>query len=141
GGVVLGCGPKNAPIFALKLGGNGTLNDDAIAWSSTTVDERDLTSDVPTPLLYDGVLYVLNGGKKMLLAVDPPTGKVLWKGEFDSRPVFESSPTGADGKIYCMNHAGQVFVVEAGKTGFKLLHTADFGDETDRNLRSTIVPS
>jgi outer membrane protein assembly factor BamB len=138
-GVVLGCGPKNAPVFAIKLGLHGTLNDDAIAWSSA--DDRDLTSDVPTPLYYDGLFYVLNGNKKVLLAVDPKTGKALWNGRFDSRSAFESSPTAADGKIYAMNMQGQVFVVKAGKDEFKLLHTADFGGDSDRDLRSSIVPS
>ena len=138
-GVVLGCGPKNAPIFALKLGLHGTLDDKAIAWSST--EARDITSDVPTPAYHDGVFYVLNGGKKMLLAVDPKTGKELWNGRFESRSVFESSPTVADGRVYCMDHAGQVFVVQAGKEGFKQLHTADFGDDADKALRSTIVLS
>jgi outer membrane protein assembly factor BamB len=138
-GVVLGCGPKNAPVFAIKLGLHGTLNDEAIAWSSS--EDRDLTSDVPTPLFYDGLFYVLNGNKKLLLAVEPKTGKTLWTGRFDSRSQFESSPTAADGKIYSMNMQGEVFVAKAGKAGFELLHKADFGDDTDRALRSSIVLS
>ena len=44
GGVALACGPKNAPIFAVKLGLNGKLDNSAIAWQSV---ERDVTSDVP----------------------------------------------------------------------------------------------
>jgi hypothetical protein len=32
-------------------------------------------------------------------------------------------------------------VAKAGKDEFKLLHTADFGDDTDRALRSSIVLS
>ena len=113
-GVALACGPKNAPIFAVKLGGNGTLPNSAIQWQST---ERDVTSDVPTPLFYNGKFYVLNGGKKQLLCVEPSDGKVIWSGNLETRAVFESSPTAADGKIYLMDHRGNVFVVSAATEG------------------------
>ena len=45
-GVVLACGPKGAPVTAVKLGGQGKLPDSSIAWQSTT---REVTSDVTTP--------------------------------------------------------------------------------------------
>ena len=134
-GVALACGPKNAPIFAVKLGGNGTLPDSALAWQSV---ERDVTSDVPTPLFYKGKFYVLNGGKKKLLCVEPSDGKVIWSGDLETRAVFEASPTAADDKIYMMDHRGNVFVVSAATDGFKLLGSAAMGDEGDNNLRSSI---
>ena len=138
-GVVLGCGPKGAPVFAIKLGGKGDLGPAGILWNSES--NREITSDVPTPLYYQGLFYVLNGGKKSLSAVDPKTGTAVWTGQFDSRQVFENSPTGADGRIYSMNHRGDVYVAAAGKDGFKLLHKAEMGDDEDRALRSSIVPS
>jgi len=137
-GVALACGPKNAPVFAVKLGGNGTLPDSAIQWQST---DRDVTSDVPTPLFYNGKFFILNGGKKKILCVEPADGKVVWSGDLPSRAVFESSPTAADGKIYMMDHRGHVFVVSAATDGFKLLSSAAMGDEGDNNLRSSIAIS
>lgn len=138
GGVVLACAPKNAPIYAVKLGLNGKLDDSAIAWQST---ERDVTSDVPTPLFYKGKFFILNGGKKKILCVEPSDGKVVWSGDLETRSVFESSPTAADDKIYMMDHRGNVFVVSAATDGFKLLSTAAMGDEGDNNLRSSIAIS
>ncbi|HWN93699.1 MAG TPA: PQQ-binding-like beta-propeller repeat protein [Methylomirabilota bacterium] len=138
-GVALACGPKNAPIYAVKLGLNGKLDDSAIAWQST---ERDVTADVPTPLFYKGKFYVLNGGKRKMLCVEPSNGKVLWSGDLPvpagSRSVFEASPTAADDKIYVMDHKGNVFVVSAATDAFKLIHTAAMGEDTDRDLRSSI---
>ena len=134
-GVALACGPKGAPVCAVKLGQNGKLPDNGTLWQST---ERDVTSDVPTPLFYQGKFYVLNGGKKKLLCVEPSDGKVIWSGDLGTRSVFESSPTAADGKIYMMDHKGNVFVVAAGGTEFKLLNTAAMGDEGDDRLRSSI---
>jgi outer membrane protein assembly factor BamB len=135
GGVVLACGPKGAPIFAVKLGLNGKLDDSAIAWQST---ERDVTSDVPTPLFYKGKFYVLNGGKKQILCVEPSDGKVIWKGDLGTRTVLETSPTAGDDKIYMMDHRGNVFVVAANTDQFKLLSTVAMGDPGDNNLRSSI---
>ena len=137
-GVVLACGPKSAPITAVKLGGNGKLEDSALAWQST---DRDVTSDVPTPLFYEGKFFVLNGGKRKLLCVEPSNGKVIWSGDFETRSVFESSPTAADGKIYVMDHKANVFVVAATGDQFKLLGSAAMGEEGENNLRSSVAIS
>jgi outer membrane protein assembly factor BamB len=135
-GVALACGPKNAPVYAVKLGGNGKLNDSAIQWQST---ERDVTSDVPTPLYYKGKFYILNGGKRKLLCVEPKDGKVVWSGDLESRSVFEASPTAAEDKIFVMDHKGNVFVAAANTGEFKLLHSTNMADEGDNNLRSSIA--
>jgi len=137
-GVALACGPKGSPIFAVKLGGNGKLDDSALAWKST---DRDVTSDVPTPLFYKGKFFILNGGKKKLLCVEPSDGKVLGSVDLDTRAVFESSPTAADGKIYMMDHPGTVFVVSADPASFKLLGSAMMGDEGDNKLRASVAIS
>jgi outer membrane protein assembly factor BamB len=135
GGVVLGCGPKGAPVCAVQAGGKGTLNDSGLAWKST---EREISSDVSTPLFYQDRFYVLNSDRRSIARVMPATGKVEWVGEPGSQSKIESSPTAADGKIYFMNFRGDVFVVEAGDQ-FKVLHKTAMGDEGDNNLRSSIA--
>jgi len=135
GGVVLACAPKGSPVYAVKAGGRGTLDDSWLAWKST---EREISSDVSTPLFYHDRFYILNSDRKTIARVVPDSGKVEWLGEPGSQAKIESSPTGADGKIYFMNHRGDVFVVEAGEQ-FKLLHQTALGDEGDTNLRSSIA--
>ena len=135
GGVVLACGPKQAPVYAVKAGANGTLDDSALAWKS---QQREISSDVATPLFYKGRFYVLRGEQRPTISrVEPLTGKVEWSGELDSRIKIESSPTGADDKIYFQNFRGEVFVVAAAEQ-FKLLNTIPMGDERDDQIRSTI---
>ncbi len=155
GGVILACGPKNAPVYAVKAGGKGTLtHKQALAWQShvqptedaaeaaPTKNERDLTSDVPTPLFYEGKFYVLNGTKKKLYCVNPADGAVVWSGDLGGKSVLQASPTAADGKIYVMNFDADVFVVQAGGTEFKLLHQANFKDAGDETRhRSSIAIS
>jgi outer membrane protein assembly factor BamB len=155
GGVILACGPKNAPVYAVKAGGKGTLtHKQALAWQShvqptedaaeaaPTKNERDLTADVPTPLFYEGKFYVLNGTKKKIYCVNPADGAVVWSGDLAGKSVLQASPTAADGKIYVMNFDADVFVVQAGGTEFKLLHQANFKDDGDGTRhRSSIAIS
>ena len=137
GGVILACAPKGSPIYAFKAGGKGTLDDSWIAWKS---QEREVSSDVATPLFYKGRFYVVNGERRTISRVDPATGKADWTGDLQSRIKIESSPTGADDKIYFQNFRGEVFVVAAADK-FKLLHTAPMGDEGEDRTRSSIAVS
>lgn len=134
-GFALACGPKGSPIFAVKSGQNGTLKDDGYAWKST---DRELSSDVSTPLFYRNRFYVVNSDKRQLLCVEPATGNILWKGEFPGRAKIEASPTAADGKIYVINHSGEVYVAGTGDK-FEVLHSTPMGDEGERDLRSSIA--
>ena len=135
GGVVLGCGPKGAPVCAVKAGAKGTMDVSGLAWKST---EREISTDVSTPLFYQDRFYVLNSDRKSIARVVPASGKVEWVGEPGSQSKIEASPTAADGRIYFMNFRGDVFVVEAGEQ-FKVLHKTSMGDDGDNNLRSSIA--
>ncbi|MCB1063344.1 MAG: PQQ-binding-like beta-propeller repeat protein [Verrucomicrobiae bacterium] len=137
-GVVLACAPKKQPVFAIHAGGSGNLNNSAIAW--TSAETKNVSSDVPTPLFYQGRFYILNEGKKVLNCVEPSTGKVIWSEALDAKVKLESSPTAADGKIYLMSHLGEVFVVKAGDD-FKLLHSTQMGEDQSVNIRASIVPA
>ncbi|NNE93999.1 MAG: PQQ-binding-like beta-propeller repeat protein, partial [Verrucomicrobiales bacterium] len=136
-GVILACAPKGQPVYAVKAGGNGALNDTALNWVS---NDKQISSDVPTPLFYEGYFYILNGRNKFLSCIEPVTGKVVWTERLDAKQKLESSPTAADGKIYVMSHLGEVFVLQAGKD-YKLLNKADMGEKDSRECRSSIVPA
>lgn len=113
--VVSGRAPER-PIFVVKAGARGELtlpegktNSDAIVWSRTGRG-----SYMPTPLIYDGILYVLaNNG--LLDAYNWKTGEEVYRQRL---PVvgsgFSSSPVAADGKLYLSNEDGEMLVVAAG---------------------------
>ncbi len=111
GGVVLACAPKGDPIYAVKAGQSGTLDDSALAWVSR--EARDVSADVPTPAFYDGDYFVLSDLRKTLSRVEPATGKVKWTVKTPGREKYEASPLAADGKIYIVNFEGQVSVLDA----------------------------
>ena len=115
-GLAFASPPKGGPLFAMRPDGRGDVTKTHIAWKS-----EDWTTDVCVPLFYENDLFVLDGDKKKIGRLDPKTGKEKWAAPLDSRPVFRASPTGADGKIYCMNEGGEVWVLSAadGKVLYK----------------------
>jgi outer membrane protein assembly factor BamB len=137
GGVVLACAPKGDPIYAVKAGASGNLDDSGLAWTSPR--QSKLSSDVPTPLFYDGDFFVLSDVRKGLSRVDPKTGEAKWTLDTPGRAKYETSPSGADGRIYIMNFAGDVVVVDAAKG--EILKTITMGDEGDDMIRSSIAIS
>ena len=116
------CGPKREMLVTLRLGGRGLLHDDAVAWKTT-----ENVPDVCTPLYYRGKLFVLDGDRQILACYDPPTGKKHWQGRLGVREIFDASPTGADGKLYCVSEEGTVIVLSAGDA-FEILATISLGE-------------
>jgi len=131
-GIAIACAPKGGPVMAIKAGGEGDVSKSHEAWNT-----RSFSSDVCIPLYYKNQLYVLDGDGKKLHCVELKTGKVKWSGALGGGDVFRASPTGADGKIYCMNERGQVWVVSADEP-FKVLYKGDLGG-ADWPTRSSIV--
>jgi outer membrane protein assembly factor BamB len=103
--------PRGKGIWAAKAGGTGKLSDDAVAWKF-----EGSTTDSATPLVYENALYVLDSDRKVMVCFDPGTG-AAWR----------ASPTGADGKIYCLSEEGEVAVLAAGGE-FKVLSRTKLGD-------------
>jgi outer membrane protein assembly factor BamB len=126
-GFIYACAPKREPMIAIKEGGKGTVTDTHIAWRLESN-----TPDVCTPLYYQGKLFVLDGDKKVLTCLDPKTGEKKWSGDLEVREVFKASPTGADGKIYCLSERGTAVVLDAGNE-FKILSTIPMGEGPSRS--------
>ena len=135
GNVVLVCAPKGAPVHAVKTGNKGALEQTELLW--TTETHRDVASDVPTPLFYLGDFFVLNDLRRILSRVDPQTGTPKWSVPLPGRAKYESSPTGADGRIYAMNFRGDIAIVDAGN-GTVLDHVS-LGEPEDDRIRSSIA--
>lgn len=129
-GLVYACAPKREPVFAIKDDGKGNITDSNVAWTF-----KENPTDVATPLFYKGKLFVLDGDKYVMTCLDPKTGEKKWQGSLGVRETFRSSPTGADGKIYCISENGSVVVLDAGNE-FKILSSFKMGEEP---IRSSIV--
>ena len=141
-GIFLACAPKKAPIYGVKSGLQGTHDGSSgLAWKSHPTKQKPITSDVGTPLYYQGRFYIVDAGPtRSLSCIEPKTGRVIYCESLDSREKIEVSPTGADGKIYAMNQLGDVFVVKAGDQ-FELLHKAEMGESMKNLSRASIAVS
>lgn len=117
------------PIFVVRAGARGDLTlpegkttNESVVWSRTGRG-----SYMPTPLIYDGILYVLaNNG--LLDAYDLRTGDEVYRQRL---PLvgsgFSASPVAADGKLYLSNEDGEILVVSAGRK-FESLATNSMGE-------------
>ena len=126
--IASGRGPER-PIFAVKPGARGdlTLAKDQTASAQVVWSKTGRGSYMPTPLFYQGALYVLaNNG--VFDSYDPATGTEIYRQRL---PLvgsgFSASPIAADGKVYLTNEDGEMLVVEAGPT-FKLIATNSMGE-------------
>jgi outer membrane protein assembly factor BamB len=126
--IVSGRAPER-PIFVVRAGARGDLtlpegktNSEAIAWS---LNGRG--SYMPTPLIYNGILYVLaNNG--LFDAYNLKTGEELYRQRL---PLvgsgFSASPVASDGKLYLSNEDGEMLVIAAGQK-FSHISTNSMGE-------------
>jgi hypothetical protein len=96
-------------VMAIRLGGSGDMTEKSILWR-----HYKSLPNVPSPLLYGNVLYLVKEGG-ILTALDPATGRVLKQGRLKGAlDFYYSSPVGADGKIFTASEDGHVSVIKAG---------------------------
>jgi outer membrane protein assembly factor BamB len=75
----------------------------------------DLSGFSSSPVLGDGTLY-LTDDTGNLVAVEPGSGKILWKVKLE-RDQIHASPVYADGKLYIPMNNGRLHIVKPTKSG------------------------
>jgi len=117
------------PIFVVRPDASGDVTLEAgqtsnagVVWSKTARGPY-----MPTPLAYNGVLYVLaNNG--LFDAYDLKTGTEVYRQRLPNvGSGFSASPVAADGKIYLSSEDGDMLVVKAGAE-FAHLSTNPMGE-------------
>ncbi|MGQ0635840.1 MAG: outer membrane protein assembly factor BamB family protein [Planctomycetaceae bacterium] len=121
-GLIVAPSAKGGNVIAVKPGGSGDITGTKLnPWQFNP------TPDVPSPLIYDGVVYLYreNG---VLLVLDAKTGEKI----YDQRTKGErnrASPVWADGNVYLLNRNGMTTVVKAGPK-FEQVATNELGEIT-----------
>lgn len=109
-------------MLALRLDGRGDVTNTHVLWRY----EKSLP-DVPSVLLYQGVLYGVKSGG-IVTALNPKTGQMLKQGRLrDALEGYYASPVAADGKIYMASDAGKISVLAPGGD-WTVLAVNDFGE-------------
>jgi outer membrane protein assembly factor BamB len=92
--------------------------------------ERD-TPYVPSPLLYDGILYFLKSNNGLLSAFDAATGKPHYQAQrVEGIGGVFASPVGAAGRVYIVGQDGAAVVLKHGPT-LEILKTNTLNDRFD----------
>jgi outer membrane protein assembly factor BamB len=117
------------PIFAIRAGAAGDItlqegetSNGSVAWSWVRRGPY-----MPTPVIYDGRLYVL-GNRGNLDCYDLDSGEEIYRQQIKhGGGGFSASPVAADGKLYLPGEDGDIYVVRAGDE-FELLATNSMGE-------------
>jgi len=110
-------------VLAFRLGGSGDMTEKSFLWRY----QKSLPN-VPSPLLYQDVLYLMKEGG-VLTALQASTGKVLKQARLQGAlGDYFASPVVADDKIFTISHEGKVTVLKPG-ANWEVLTTNDLGDE------------
>jgi outer membrane protein assembly factor BamB len=126
--VASGRGPE-MPIFVIRAGATGDISlkegqvsNDHIVWAKQKVG-----SYMPTPLIYQGLLYVLKN-QGILACFDLASGEAKYTERIPHLGSgFSASPVASDGRIYLPSEDGDVFVVKAGAK-FELIGSNKVGE-------------
>ena len=117
-----------APIFVIRPGATGdiTLAKDQTSSKHVVWTRQRSGSYMPTPLIYQGYLYVLQN-QGILSCYDMLTGDQKYTERIPHQGSgFSASPVASDGKIYLSSEDGDMFVVKAGAR-FELVGTNRVG--------------
>lgn len=112
GMVYLMSGFRGEALQAIRIAdARGEFNDssDAVAWTY----HQD-TPYVPSPLLYEGVLYFLRSNSGILTALDAETGQPLYETHRLELSTVYASPVAAAGRIYITDRGGKTVVLRPG---------------------------
>ena len=86
---------------------------------------------MPSPLLYDGILYLLKTNSGVLSAYDARTGKPHYQLQrLEGVPNVFASPVAAQGRIYIAGRDGTTIVIRHGST-YEVLATNTLDDGFD----------
>lgn len=110
-------GFRGNKLLAIRLGATGNLSGtDAIAWR-----HEKSTPYVPSPLLYDDLLYFFANNNSILSCFEAKTGKALIDAErIEGLGDVYASPVGAAGRVYLVGRDGSTVVLKKGPTIEKL---------------------
>jgi outer membrane protein assembly factor BamB len=118
------------PVYAIRPGASGdiSLGEDATSNAHVAWCQRRAAAYVTSPLVYDGLLYVLLD-RGQLSAYDAASGQPVYGNQrlAAGRVPFSASPWAYDGKVFCLSEAGDTYVVQAGPD-FRVLHVNRLGE-------------
>lgn len=119
-GYVFGGYPSTGSA-AIKLGGKGDTTEENVLWTTNT------SSYIPTPILHEGHLYVVND-QGFAICMKADTGEEVYRerviegGQRGRGKPFYASPVLIGGRLYAVSRTNGTFVIAAKPEYEKLAH-------------------
>ena len=115
-------GYEGYSLLAVPITGKGDVTD-SIVWKATRG-----TPYVPSPILYDGLLYFTQSNQNILTCLDVKDGsQIIERSRLPKLSGLYASPVGAAGRVYLPDRKGNVLVLKRGRE-MKVLATNRLGD-------------
>jgi outer membrane protein assembly factor BamB len=121
GVVYLNRGYRSSPYMAIRIGGEGEINQTHVAWRTANGGPY-----VPSLVFYQGLLYMANESG-VVSCVDAKSGELVWRERLGG--FYSASPVAADGKIYLLSETGEMLVLRAGRKA-EVLSKNDLGEQS-----------
>ncbi len=97
-------------MLAIQLGGSGDMTATAVRWRY----QRGIPQ-LPSPLLYERALYMVNDAGGIVTILNPDTGALILQARLKvPSDRYYASPVAGDGKIYIASESGKVIVLPPG---------------------------
>jgi len=118
-------GYKGYSLMAIPLNANGDITgSDKILWT-----KRRGTPYVPSPILYDGLLYFTQSNQALLSCVNAKSGKTyIDRTRLKGLTNIYASPVGADGRIYLNDRSGVTLVLKRSRE-LKVIAKNELGEQ------------
>ncbi len=116
-------------MLGIKLGGSGDMTQASTVWAY-----HKNVPQLPSPLLYNGVLFMLSDNG-LVTTFKPQSGEVIATGRLTGGgSSFYASPVATDGKVFFVSRTGKITVL--GTTG-----TLDILAQTDLKEECNATPA
>jgi outer membrane protein assembly factor BamB len=127
--VLSGGNPRGRDVYAVRANASGDISLTAEQESGPHVVWRKTRGSpyTPTPLVYNGLLYVLNDNG-VLTAYDAVTGALVYTNRVGAtNSTFSASPVAGHGHIYASSEDGEVYTIKAGPK-YELVAVNEMGE-------------
>jgi len=121
---------QKGTLFAVKAGAKGDITpsdttdmNEWFAWYNMDVEMSN-----PSPLLYKGLIYILNGRGGDMFCYDAATGDSIYKEKAENVAACWASPWAHKNRIFFIDEKGVTHVIKAGRE-FEILGSNKLDDK------------
>jgi outer membrane protein assembly factor BamB len=116
-------------FFAVKAGAKWDITPDTISRTSDGIAwyYDDIATGNPSPLLHEGLLYLLSSRGGGLICLDAGTGEIVYEEKLEGMGASWASPWVHGDKIFLPDEKGVTKVIRAGRD-FEILHENSLDD-------------